>query len=309
MGTERRRGRRLPFVDMGIFVIQVLNSLFYASVLFLIASGLTLIFGVMRIVNLAHGSLYAVGAYITAWLVGHAVAGGFTAGGLIYLLLLPLGAIGVGVLGALLEPSLLRPFYQRAEEYQLLVTFGLLLILEDGIRFIWGGVPLAADAVADTLPSVKILGFLYPAYNFVVIAVGVVAVLALWGFVYRTRFGVLLRATAQDRRMASALGLDVRRVYLLAFTIGCFMAGIGGAIVVPSQAAVLGMGIDALVVAFIVVVIGGMGSLKGALVGALIVSFFRTIGVEFFPEEELAFLYLLAGIVLVVRPTGLFGTA
>ncbi|MGH7049359.1 MAG: branched-chain amino acid ABC transporter permease [Acetobacteraceae bacterium] len=294
---------------MGIFLIQVLNSLFYASVLFLIASGLTLIFGVMRIVNLAHGSLYAVGAYITAWLVGQAVAGGFTAGGFIYLLLLPLGAIGVGVIGALIEPTLLRPFYQRAEEYQLLVTFGLLLILEDGIRFVWGGVPLSADKVADILPSVKILGYLYPAYNFVVIAVGVVAVLALWGFVYRTRFGVLLRATAQDRRMASALGLDVRRVYLMAFTIGCFMAGVGGAIVVPSQAAVLGMGIDALVVAFIVVVIGGMGSLKGALVGALIVSFFRTIGVEFFPEEELAFLYLLAGIVLVVRPTGLFGTA
>ncbi|MGH7117494.1 MAG: branched-chain amino acid ABC transporter permease [Acetobacteraceae bacterium] len=294
---------------MGIFVVQVLNSLFYASVLFLIASGLTLIFGVMRIINLAHGTLYAVGAYMTAWLVGHAVAGGFTIHGLIFFLLLPLGAVGVGVLGALIEPSLLRPFYQRAEEYQLLVTFGLLLILEDGIRFIWGGVPLSADAVADALPSVKILGFLYPAYNFIVIAVGIIAVLALWGFVYRTRFGVLLRATAQDRRMASALGLDVRRIYLLAFTIGCFMAGIGGAIVVPSQAAVLGMGIDALVVAFIVVVIGGMGSLKGALVGALIVSFFRTIGVEFFPEEELAFLYLLAGIVLVVRPTGLFGTA
>jgi branched-chain amino acid transport system permease protein len=109
--------------------------------------------------------------------------------------------------------------------------------------------------------------------------------------------------------MAEALGLDVRRVYLLAFTIGCFLAGIGGAIVVPSQAAVLGMGIDALVVAFVVVVIGGMGSLKGALVGALIVAFFRTIGVQFFPEEELAFLYLLAGIVLVIRPTGLFGAA
>lgn len=294
---------------MGIFLIQVLNSLFYASVLFLIASGLTLIFGVMRIVNLAHGSLYAIGAYITAWLVGHAVAGGLTVHGLAYLLLLPLGAVGVGVFGALIEPTLLRPFYQRAEEYQLLVTFGLLLILEDGIRFVWGGVPLAADAVADTLPSIKILGYLYPAYNFIVIAVGVVAALALWGFVYRTRFGVLLRATAQDRRMASALGLDVRRIYLLAFTIGCFMAGIGGAIVVPSQAAVLGMGIDALVVAFVVVVIDGMGSLKGALVGALIVAFFRTIGVQFFPTEELAFLYLLACIVLVVRPTGLFGSA
>lgn len=292
---------------MGIFVVQVLNALFYASVLFLIAAGLTLIFGVMRIVNLAHGSLYALGAYITAWLVGH--AGGFTLHGLALFLLLPAGAIGVALAGALIEPSLLRPFYRRAEEYQLLVTFGLLLMLEDGMRFVWGGLPLTADAVADILPSVRILGFLYPAYNFVVIGVGAAAALALWGFVYRTRFGVLLRATAQDRRMASALGLDVRRVYLLAFTIGCFMAGLGGAIVVPSQAAVLGMGIDALLLAFVVVVIGGMGSLKGALVGALIVSFFRTIGVQFFPEEELAFLYLLAGVVLVVRPTGLFGAA
>jgi branched-chain amino acid transport system permease protein len=294
---------------MAIVVIQILNSLFYASVLFLIAAGLTLIFGVMRIVNLAHGSLYALGAYITAWLVGQAVAGGIPLGGLALFLLLPAGAIGVALIGAILEPSLLRPFYQRAEEYQLLVTFGLLLILEDAIRFLWGGLPLSADAVADTLPSVRVLGFLYPAYNFVVIGIGAVAALALWGLVYRTRFGVLLRATAQDRRMATALGLDVRRVYLFAFTIGCFIAGLGGAIVVPSQAAVLGMGIEALVLAFIVVVIGGMGSLKGALVGALIVSFVRTIGVQFFPEAELAFLFLLAGVVLIVRPTGLFGTA
>jgi len=294
---------------MALFVIQTLSALFYASVLFLIAAGLTLIFGVMRIVNLAHGSLYARGAYITAWLVGRATAGGLDAGSLALFLLLPAGAAGVALLGAVIEPSLLRPFYRRAEEYQLLVTFGLLMILEDAMRFLWGGLPLSANSVADVLPSIPILGFLYPAYNLVVIGVGAAAALALWGLVYRTRFGVLLRATSQDRRMAAALGLDVRRVYLLAFTIGCFMAGLGGAIVVPSQAAVLGMGIDALVLAFVVVVIGGMGSLKGALVGALIVSFVRTLGVQFFPEAELAFLYLLAGFVLIVRPTGLFGEA
>ena len=294
---------------MAIFVIQFLNSLFYASVLFLIAAGLTLIFGVMNIVNLAHGSLYAIGAYVTAWLVGHAMAGGVSAGSLALFLLLPAGAIAVALVGAVIEPALLRPFYRRAEEYQLLVTFGLLMILEDAIRFLWGGLPLSADPVMDALPSISILGFLYPGYNIVVIGVGAFAALALWGFIYRTRFGVLLRATSQDRRMAAALGLDVRRVYLLAFTIGCFMAGLGGAIVVPSQAAVLGMGIEALILAFVVVVIGGMGSLKGALVGALIVSFVRTIGVQFFPEAELAFLYLIAGLVLIVRPTGLFGAA
>ena len=293
---------------MAIVLIQLLNSLFYASVLFLIAAGLSLIFGVMNIVNLAHGSLYAIGAYITAWLVGQAIAGGIGAGSALLLLLLPVGAIGVALIGAVIEPTLLRPFYGRAEEYQLLVTFGLLLILEDAIRFVWGGLPLSADTVMDVLPPVPVLGLKYPAYNLLVIGIGAAAALALWGFIYRTRFGVMLRATAQDRRMAAALGLDVGRVYVLAFAIGCFMAGLGGAIVVPSQAAVLGMGIDALILAFVVVVIGGLGSLKGALVGALIVAFVRTIGVQFFPEGELAILYLIAGFVLLVRPTGLFGT-
>jgi branched-subunit amino acid ABC-type transport system permease component len=293
---------------MAIVLIQVLNSLFYASVLFLIAAGLSLIFGVMNIVNLAHGSLYAIGAYITAWLVGQAIAAGIGAGSALLLLLLPIGAIGVALIGAVIEPTLLRPFYRRAEEYQLLVTFGLLLILEDAIRFVWGGLPLSADTVMDVLPAVSVLGLKYPAYNLFVIGIGAAAALLLWGFVYRTRFGVMLRATSQDRRMAAALGLDVGRVYVLAFAIGCFMAGLGGAIVVPSQAAVLGMGIDALILAFVVVVIGGLGSLKGALVGALIVAFVRTIGVQFFPEGELAILYLIAGFVLLVRPTGLFGT-
>jgi branched-chain amino acid transport system permease protein len=294
---------------MEILVIQILNSLFYASVLFLIAAGLSLIFGVMNIVNLAHGSFYGLGAYITAWLIGVAISGGWGASALVLFLLLPLGAVGVALVGAAIEPTLLRPFYRRAEEYQLLVTFGLFLIIEDVIKFVWGGLPLSADVVMDALPLVRILGSRYPAYNLVVIAVGALAAIGLWAFIYRTRFGVMLRATSQDRRMASALGLDVGRVYVLAFALGCFMAGLGGAIIVPSQAAILGMGLDALLLAFVVVVVGGLGSLKGALVGALIVSFVRTAGIQFFPEAELAVLYLIAGFVLLVRPTGLFGTA
>jgi branched-chain amino acid transport system permease protein len=294
---------------MEILVIQILNSLFYASVLFLIAAGLSLIFGVMNIVNLAHGSLYALGAYITAWLIASAIAGGVGASALVLFLLLPLGAVGVALVGAAIERTLLRPFYRRAEEYQLLVTFGLLLIIEDVIHFIWGGLPLSADTLMDALPLVRILGSPYPAYNLVVIGIGALAAFGLWLTIYRTRFGVMLRATSQDRRMASALGLDVGRVYILALALGCFMAGLGGAIIVPSQAAVLGMGIDALVLAFVVVVVGGLGSLKGALVGALIVSIVRTAGIQFFPEVELAVLYLIAGVVLIVRPTGLFGTA
>jgi branched-chain amino acid transport system permease protein len=292
---------------VSILIIQILNSLFYASVLFLIAAGLSLIFGVMRIVNMAHGTFYAVGAFVTAWLVGRAVALGLPAGWT--LLLIPLGAAAVALLGMVIEPLLLRPFYRRAEEYQLLVTFGLLLILEDVIRLLWGGLPLSADPVMDLLPSVRIGGLIYPGYNLVVIAVGALAALLLWAVIYRTKFGVMLRATSQDRRMAAALGLNVGLVYVSAFAIGCFMAGLGGAIIVPTQTAVLGMGIDALVLAFVVVVIGGLGSLQGALVGALIVSFVRTAGIQFFPEIELAVLYLIAAVVLLVKPTGLFGSA
>ena len=292
---------------MAILTIQILNSLLYASVLFLIAAGLSLIFGVMRIVNLAHGSLYAVGAYVTAWLVGRGIAMGVPLRWLF--LVLPVGALAVALIGIIIEPLLLRPFYRRAEEYQLLVTFGLLLILEDLIRLVWGGTPLSADTLMDALPIMHIGGLFYPAYNVVVIGIGLLAAVVLWAVIYHTRFGVMLRATSQDRRMASALGLNVGLVYVLAFSIGCFMAGLGGAIVVPTQAAVLGMGVDALVVAFVVVVIGGLGSLKGALIGALVVSFVRTAGIQFFPELELAVLYLIAALVLLVRPTGLFGTA
>ena len=291
---------------MTILIIQILNSLFYASVLFLIAAGLSLIFGVMRIVNMAHGTFYAVGAFATAWLVGRAIGAGVPAGWTF--LLIPLGAAAVALLGVVVEPLLLRPFYRRAEEYQLLVTFGLLLILEDIIRFLWGGLPLSADPIMDTLPIIRVGGIVYPAYNLVVIGVGIAAALLLWLVIYRTKFGVLLRATSQDRRMASALGLNVGLIYVSAFAIGCFMAGLGGAIIVPTQAAVLGMGIDALILAFVVVVIGGLGSLQGALVGALIVSFVRTAGIQFFPEIELAVLYLIAALVLLVKPTGLFGS-
>ncbi len=289
---------------MDIVLLQVLNSLFYASVLFLLAAGLSLIFGVMGIINLAHGSLFALGAYVTAWAVGTVVG---SVNVLALFLLLPIGAIAVAAAGLVIEPTLIRPMYKRPEEYQLLITFGLLLVLEDLIRLLWGGTPLSASEVVDAVGIIRVGGFVYPAYNLLVIAIGVAAAVGVWAFVYRTKFGVMLRATSQDMRMASALGLNVRRVYMQAFAIGCFMAGLGGAIVVPSQAAVLGMGLDFLVLAFVVVVIGGLGSLEGALIGALIVSFLRTGVIQFYEELELAVLYLIAAVVLLIRPTGLFG--
>jgi branched-chain amino acid transport system permease protein len=285
---------------------QILNSLFYASILFLIASGLSLVYGVMRIVNMAHGNLYALGAYVAAWAVGFGASSLHAS--LLFVLLLA-GAAAAALAGALLEPTLLRPLYRRAEEYQLLMTFGLLLILEDVMRLVWGPHPLTASVLSDALGSVSILGATYPAYNIFVIVIGGVAAVLLWAFVYRTRFGIMLRATSQDMRMAGALGINVKRVYVQAFTIGCLMAGLGGAVVMPISGAVLGMGVDALILAFVVVVIGGLGSLEGALVGALIVGFVRTIGITYFAEIELAVLYLIAAVVLFIRPAGLFGRA
>jgi branched-chain amino acid transport system permease protein len=287
---------------MDTLLIHALGALLYAAVLFLIAGGLSLIYGVMRIVNLAHGNLYAFGAYVTAWVVGGLLVG--KPAGLLFLLL-PVGALAAAALGAVLEPTLLRPLYKRAEEYQLLITFGLLLILEDVMRLLWGPYPLSASALFEAPGSFAIGDYTYPAYNLVVIAIGGLAAAGLWAFVYRTHFGVVLRATSQNMRMAAAMGVNVNRVYVQSFTLGCLMAGLGGAIIAPQQGAVLGMGVDALILAFVVVVIGGLGSLEGALVGALMVGIVREAGITWFPEIELAVLYLMAAVVLLVRPAGL----
>jgi branched-chain amino acid transport system permease protein len=289
---------------MDTLIVHVLTSLLYASVLFLIAGGLSLIYGVMRIVNLAHGMLYGFGAFVSAWAVGLMAAHWPVAA--LYVLL-PLGALAAAGLGAIIEPTLLRPFYKRAEEYQLLVTFGLLLILADLMRFLWGPYPLSASQLYEAMGSLSIGDTIYPNYNLAVIAVGILAAAGMWAFVYKTQFGVVLRATSQNMRMASALGINVNRVYVQAFTLGCFMAGLGGAIIVPTQGAVLDMGVDALIMAFVVVVIGGLGSLEGALFGALLVGVVRELGITFFPEVELAILYLMAAVVLLIRPAGLFG--
>src|SRR6185369_17193845 len=177
---------------MDILVVHLLNALLYASVMFLIAGGLSLIYGVMRIVNLAHGNLYAFGAYVTAWAGGRAL-GTATEASLWMYALLPVGAVAAALLGAVLEPTLLRPLYRRAEEYQLLITFGLLLILEDVMRLVWGPYPLQASALYEALGSFTIGESIYPSYNLVVV-VGGIAAAGLWAFVYRTGFGVVLRA-------------------------------------------------------------------------------------------------------------------
>lgn len=291
---------------MTTLLLQFLNSLLYASALFLLAAGLSLVFGVMKVVNLAHGTLYAIGAFMCAWLVAKS---GALLAGMWLLLLVPVAALAVALLGMVIEATLLRRLYARPEEYQLLLTFGLLLILEDSMLLIWGPYPISADALIDAYGIMSIWGARYPVYNFIVIGAGVISAIGLWLFLSKTRFGILLQATSQDRRMALALGADTKRIFMLAFGLGAFMAGLGGAVIVPTQTAVLGMGVENLVIAFVVIVIGGLGSLRGALVGALFVSFVRTAGIQFFPEIELAVLFLIAAGVLIWKPEGIFAKA
>ena len=222
--------------------------------------------------------------------------------------LLPVGAVAAAALGAIIEPTLLRPLYKRAEEYQLLITFGLLLILEDLMRLIWGPYPLSASALYEALGSLHFGEEIYPAYNLVVIVVGAAAAAGSGPSLQDQ-----LRRHSPGDLSGHAHGLGPRgerqQGLLAGVQLGCFMAGLGGAIIVPQQGAVLGMGVDALILAFVVVVIGGLGSLEGALLGALMVGIVREFGIAFFPEIELAILYLMAAVVLLIRPAGLFGRA
>ncbi|MFQ5710158.1 MAG: branched-chain amino acid ABC transporter permease [Candidatus Geothermarchaeales archaeon] len=290
-----------------IGAVYFLNALMYGMMLFLIASGLNLIFGVMGVVNLSHGSLYGFGAYVTAYVMGQIIAGG----GPIYITyFLPiLGAIIVGIVwGVILEP-LLRRTYARPTfgEDSLLLTFGMMLVMEDTIRVIWGSFPLFARWPYENAGTFDLLGYRYPTYNLVVIAAGFLTAIILYLFLYRTKFGVVIRATSQNREIAQSLGVNVKRLFVYAFIIGVMLAGLSGGLVVPFQSAILGMGMNALVLAFVVVVIGGLGSIKGAFIGSLIAGIIRSWGIAYIPELELALLYLVAAAFLLWRPTGLFG--
>lgn len=197
--------------------------------------------------------------------------------------------------------------YERETEYQLLLTYGLLLAYEDVIRIIWGGQAYYASKPMEVLGTIDIGGYVYPVYFIFVIIVAAIAGALVWFALYRTKTGTLLRAVALDREISSALGLDVKKISTLAFVLGSALAGLSGSLVAPTSAVVLGIGLDALLLSFLVVVIGGLGSIKGALLGSLIIGFLRSVGVVYFPEIELAVTYLVAVTILAIRPQGLLG--
>ena len=290
---------------MNELLAVLFDGVVYSSWLFLMAAGLTLIYGVMRILNLAHGSLYALGAYSAATLGGAWLAGGQAASGSYAMLLLAALLVGA-VMGPLLERGLLRWMYGKDEVVLLLITYGAFLILEDAIKLIWG---VESKLIAEpyALPGNFQIGDLdFPVYNLILIAVAIVTGLALAWALYRTRRGKLLLAVIHDREVSAAMGINVDRVYLVTFTIGSMLAALGGALTAPAISVSPGIGVEVIVLSFAVVVVGGLGSLGGAALGALMVGIVRSFAVRYWPEAELFTIYFVMAMVLIARPKGLF---
>ena len=286
-------------MDLFAFLVtQSLNALSQAALLFFLGVGLTLIFGIMRIVNFAHGTFYMLGAF-----VGYSAArlsGSFWPA-------LALAPLAVGIVGVLFELGILRRLYCRDESAFLMVTFGLALVLTEVIRLGWGPEALQVEAPSVFSGIVFVLDEPFPTYRLFLCGAGIVVALAIWQFLERTRLGLLIRATSQNAEMVHALGVDIRLVRSAVFGIGCGLAGVGGVLAAPLVTASIGMAGEMIIDAFVIVIIGGMGSFPGSLLGAVLVAFVQVFGEYYLPDLALAFMYLVMLLVLVVRPGGLLG--
>lgn len=293
---------------MSTILAVLVDGAIYASWLFIIAAGLTLIYGVMRILNMAHGSLYALGAYAAASLAGAWLRAGYAPLGSYAMLILAAILVGITV-GPLIERGLLRHFYGRDEVVLVLVTYALFLIIEDAVKLVWGVESYFISEPYGLLGNVEVGDLSYPLYSVVLVLAAVAVGVALRFGIYGTKYGKLLTAVIHDREVSAALGINVNRIYLVTFTLGTTLAAIGGALTAPTVSVVPGMGVEVIVLAFAVVVIGGLGSMQGAALGALIVGLVRSSAVHFFPQVELFSIYLVMALVLAVRPRGLFVAA
>ena len=289
---------------MTAFFDVFIGGVFHAAVLFLVAAGLQLVFGVQKIVNLACGSFYALGAYFGISSVNWAIAAGIPPA--LFLPILLASGVLVGMIGPFIE-ALLRTIYNRDEAFQLLLTFALVLMFQDVLRFFWGANPQQLGNLAMSYGKLSVGAVQVPTYNVLVIVASILMAAGIGAFLQRTRFGRILRATAENREMSQALGVNVRWIYASVFTLGTILGTMGGALVVPTAAASLDMPVELVVEAFAVVVIGGLGSMRGALVGALIVGLMRAAAISFYAELEMLAIYLVVIVVLIARPAGLFG--
>jgi branched-chain amino acid transport system permease protein len=292
-------------VEFSFLLVQCLSGLASASSLFIIASGLTLVFGVTRIVNFAHGSFYMLGAYmavtVVPWLLQIERSPTlFFAGVLI-------SACVVGVLGVAMEILLLRRIYKVPELFQLLATFGVVLMVQDAVLYIWGPLDIAGPRAPGLRHGVMILDQRFPAYELFLIAAGPVVLGLLWLLMKKTRFGILLRAATRDREMVGALGVNQALLFTGTLFLGAFLAGLGGALQIPRVSASAQMDLSIITEAFVVTVIGGMGSIGGAFLAALLIGQLQAFGVLIFPKITLVLVFLLMALVLVVKPWGLLG--
>lgn len=283
---------------LAFLLTQSLNALSQAALLFFLGVGLTLIFGIMRIVNFAHGTFYMLGAFIGY--SAAAMTGSFWTG-------LIAGPLVAAAIGSAFEIGLLRRLYKRDASAFLMVTFGLTLVLGEIIRLIWGVNALQLQMPASLSGVVFLLDEPFPVYRLFLAASGVVVAVGIWQFLERTRLGLLIRATSQNAEMVHALGTDVNMVRSAIFGIGCGLAALGGVLAAPLLTASLGMAENAIIDAFVIVIIGGMGSFPGSLLAAVLVAFVQVFGTYYFPDFALAAMYLLMLLVLVVRPGGLLG--
>ncbi len=290
---------------MSQLLAVLIDGLNYSSWLFIIAVGLTLIYGVMKILNIAHGSLYALGAYTAASLAGSWLNQGHSPMGSYAVLLV--AAVLVGVLaGPLIERGLLRFMYGKDEIVLVLVTYAVFLILEDFIKLLWGVDPYLLYQPYGLLGSFDVGNLTYPVYNLALIAVAIAVGVTLTWVLARTRQGKILIAVIHDREMAAAQGINVSLVYFVTFTVGAMLGALGGALTAPMISVQPGIGAETIVLAFAVVVIGGLGSLPGAALAAVLVGLVRSAAVHYRPELDLFSIYLVMAIVLIVRPKGLF---
>ncbi len=287
---------------MDFFLVQLLTGLAGASTLFLVSAGLTVIFGVTRVVNFAHGSLYMLGAYI-AW----SILSRLPRDPEWFVLGVIATALVTAVIGAVLEAGLLRRLYRAPELLQLLATFGVVLVVQDVALWLWGPVDLALSRPRWLRGVIEVAGLRFPFYDAVLIAVGPVVLGLLLLLFHRTRWGLLVRAATQDREMVGALGVNQRVLYTSVFALGAGLAGLGGALALPQGSANLHMDLAVVTDAFVVVVVGGMGSLGGAFLAALLIGVLQAFGIVLFPKITLVLVFLVMAVVLVLRPHGLLG--
>ena len=289
-------------LDPAFLLAQCLSGLTAAMFLFVVASGLSLIFGVLRVLNFAHGSFYMLGAYM-AWQT-HLLAGQSS---ISFWIAVPGAALAVALLGGIIERLFLRHLYGREELYQLLFTYALVLILGDAAKLLWGTQQLTVARPPGLDGGLELFGIVVPHYNLFIIVLGPVIALGCWLLLSRTGTGQMIRAAAYDREMLSALGADVGKLYTMMFMAGSFLAGLGGALVTPVRSIVPGMDVEIIVEAFIVVVIGGLGSFWGTFLGAIIFGQVLAFGILVLPGFSIFAVFALMALVLVVRPAGLLG--